>query len=103
MGEEWLGGDVANGPGGAHKINLLKRSLNEFKDRSDLLILFTDAYDVVITGTQNEILNRYNQMNSERDHKLKGISLYLRFGPDDTIFQGILDKHSRHNSVLKVL
>ena len=77
MGEEWLGGDVANGPGGAHKINLLKRSLNEFKDRSDLLILFTDAYDVVITGTQNEILNRYNQMNNERDHKLKGISLYF--------------------------
>ena len=77
MGEEWLGGDVANGPGGAHKINLLKRSLNEFKYRSDLLILFTDAYDVVITGTQNEILNRYNQMNNERDHKLKGISLYF--------------------------
>ena len=74
MGEEWLGGDVANGPGGAHKINLLKRSLNEFKERDDLLILFTDAYDVVITGTQDELLGRYNQMNKDRENKLKGIS-----------------------------
>jgi len=81
MGEEWLGGDVANGPGGAHKINLLKRSLKEFKDRSDLLILFTDAYDVVITGNQNEILNRYNQMNNERDHKLK-----VLFSAEDLIW-----------------
>ena len=73
MGEEWKGGDVANGPGGAHKINLLKKSLDEYKQRSDVVILFTDAYDVVVTGTENEILNRFKQMNTIRENKMKGI------------------------------
>ena len=74
MGEEWKGGDVANGPGGAHKINLLKNALDKYKGRSDLLILFTDAYDVVVTGTEKEILDRYEEMNTFRENKMKGIS-----------------------------
>ena len=28
--------------GGGHKINLLKEGLKEFRDRDDLIIMFTD-------------------------------------------------------------
>ena len=73
MGEEWKGGDVANGPGGAHKINLLKKALKNYGDRKDLLILFTDAYDVVVTGTQDEIVARFNSMSRERGNQMKGM------------------------------
>ena len=74
---EWKGGDVAKGPGGAHKINMMKNALKEYSDREDLIILFTDAYDVVVTGSKDEILNRFDQMNKVRDGKMKGIVLLL--------------------------
>ena len=63
---------MANGVGGAHKINLMKESLAPYKNRDDLIILFTDAYDVVITGSKDEILGRFESMNEERDGKMKG-------------------------------
>ena len=72
MGQEWKGGDMANGVGGAHKINLMKESLAPYKNRDDLIILFTDAYDVVITGSKDEILGRFESMNEERGGKMKG-------------------------------
>ena len=48
MGEEWRGGEMEDGPGGGHKINLLKKALAEYEHRSDVILLFTDAYDVII-------------------------------------------------------
>ena len=29
MGEEWRGGDMAGGPGGGHKINLLRKEVED--------------------------------------------------------------------------
>jgi hypothetical protein len=49
MGEKWLGGDM-NYPGGGFKVNLLKKALSEYKDEKDLVIMFTDSYDVIIAG-----------------------------------------------------
>ena len=42
MGVEWRGGDMAHNPGGGHKINMLKPVIAEYKERKDLLIMFTD-------------------------------------------------------------
>lgn len=42
MHQPWLGGDMANGPGGGHKINLLRENLKKYKDEEDLILMFTD-------------------------------------------------------------
>ena len=44
MNEKWRGGDVANGPGGGHKINILKNALKEYKNDNSTVIMFTDRY-----------------------------------------------------------
>lgn len=65
MGEAWKGGDdMANSPGGGHKINLLKEELENYKDRQDLIIMFTDAYDVVFLGDPQEILEKFSKFNA---------------------------------------
>ncbi len=66
MGEKWLGGDM-NYAGGGFKVNLLKQELAaivEDEDRDDkadnnLVVMFTDAYDVVITGGADKILETF--------------------------------------------
>ena len=50
MGEEWKGGDIANSPGGAFKINLLRKEMENHKNDWDLIVLFSDSYDVVAVG-----------------------------------------------------
>ena len=47
MGEEWKGGDIANAPGGAFKINLLRKEMEKHKNDWELIVLFSDSYDVV--------------------------------------------------------
>jgi len=40
---------MAHNPGGGHKINLLKPVIAEYKDKKNLLIMFTDRLDYFIT------------------------------------------------------
>lgn len=51
LDDVWQGGDM-EGKGGGHKINILKRDLEPYKDREDLIIMFTDRYkqDLVDKG-----------------------------------------------------
>ncbi len=63
MGEEWLGGDM-NHPGGGFKVNLLKKELSSVSDRSDLIVLFTDSYDVIFTAGAKEILAKYKRADA---------------------------------------
>lgn len=42
MNQQWRGGDVANGPGGGHKINILKDALKEYKNDENTVVMFTD-------------------------------------------------------------
>ncbi len=58
LGDPWLGGDM-NYPGGGYKINLLKKELETLKDKEDLIVLFTDSYDVVLTGSAEEIVKAF--------------------------------------------
>lgn len=61
LNETWNGGNMKEGCGGGQKINLLKKELSEYSEEklSKTIIMFTDSYDVIITGNQNEILERY--------------------------------------------
>lgn len=64
LGETWDGGDVANTVGGGQKINLLKEGLKDYKDRDDLIIMFTDSYDVVLTAGVTDILEKFRKLNA---------------------------------------
>ncbi|XP_014782723.1 multifunctional procollagen lysine hydroxylase and glycosyltransferase LH3 [Octopus bimaculoides] len=64
MGTKWEGGDMDMGVGGGHKINLLKDELKQYSDRKDLIIMFTDSYDVVFTNGSEDILSKYKKLGS---------------------------------------
>jgi hypothetical protein len=64
MGEEWRGGDVARFAGGGHKINMLVRDLAPYKDDKELVIMFTDSYDVVLLAGQDTILSKFSDFES---------------------------------------
>ncbi|KAL7077406.1 hypothetical protein ACQ4LE_003240 [Meloidogyne hapla] len=57
LGEEWKGGHM-NFEGGAQKIRLLRENLLPYKD-DDLIVLFTDAYDVLINSNSETILRTF--------------------------------------------
>lgn len=63
MGSEWLGGNMLS-VGGGYKINLLKKAMEELKDEKDIIVMFTDSYDVIITGNSEEILNAFQKMEA---------------------------------------
>ncbi|VBB31903.1 unnamed protein product [Acanthocheilonema viteae] len=59
MGEKWQGGNTRIEQGGGQKIRILRKSLEEYKDRNDLIILFVDAYDVIFWGNEEQILRKF--------------------------------------------
>ena len=42
MNEKWLGGDLAMGPGGGHKIKLLIRCMKQYKEEENMIAMVTD-------------------------------------------------------------
>ncbi|XP_045163177.2 procollagen-lysine,2-oxoglutarate 5-dioxygenase 2-like isoform X2 [Mercenaria mercenaria] len=63
LGTEWRGGDMT-AQGGGHKINILKEELAQYKDREDLILMFTDSYDVVITAGASEVLEKFSKLDA---------------------------------------
>ena len=61
-GVKWEGGTM-EGQGGGHKINLVKKYMENLDD-SDVLV-FLDGYDTFLSDNLDEILYRYREMNSE--------------------------------------
>nr|CAD2173598.1 unnamed protein product [Meloidogyne enterolobii] len=57
LGEEWKGGNMYS-EGGAQKIRLLRENLLPYKD-DNLIVLFTDAYDVLINSNSETILRTF--------------------------------------------
>ena len=64
MGQEWRGGDIAKYSGGGHKVNILKENLAKYAGREDLIIAFTDSYDVVFTASADEILEKLKKFDA---------------------------------------
>ena len=49
------------GPGGGHKVNLLREYINKLPDND--VVLFTDAYDVFYADNLETITERYLGFN----------------------------------------
>ncbi|XP_048505479.1 procollagen-lysine,2-oxoglutarate 5-dioxygenase isoform X1 [Athalia rosae] len=64
LGEIWKGGDVQRFPGGAHKINLLKKKLEAYKDETEKIVLFTDSYDVIFLNNLNAIVEKFKSFDA---------------------------------------
>lgn len=64
MGEEWKGGDMSQ-PGGGYKINLLKEELAYYKDDKNLIIMFTDSYDVLLLAGKDEIVQKFKAFDAK--------------------------------------
>ncbi|OWF41242.1 procollagen-lysine,2-oxoglutarate 5-dioxygenase 1-like isoform X2 [Mizuhopecten yessoensis] len=64
FGQEWEGGNMELGVGGGQKINMMKEGLQEFAGRDDLLLMFTDSYDVVFTNTAEELLKKFKKFDA---------------------------------------
>lgn len=63
LNTKWNGGNMALGPGGGQKINLLYDTLTELRD--DQLILVTDSYDVIMSANSKEIIDKYKKFNKK--------------------------------------
>ncbi|XP_063681239.1 procollagen-lysine,2-oxoglutarate 5-dioxygenase-like [Bolinopsis microptera] len=58
MNEKWLGGDM-NYPGGGFKVNLLKKAMEQYKEEDDMIVMFTDSYDVIFLADREEIVDNF--------------------------------------------
>lgn len=63
LGLHWNGGDVANGPGGGQKINLLRPALETLPPERP--VLFVDGYDTVVTRHARDILASWREAAGE--------------------------------------
>ncbi|KAK7094083.1 procollagen-lysine,2-oxoglutarate 5-dioxygenase 1-like [Littorina saxatilis] len=63
MGETWKGGNM-NFAGGGFKVNLLKKEVEKHRDDENLIIMFTDSYDVVFTEGAETILERFAKFDA---------------------------------------
>ena len=59
---DWAGTDM-QGPGGGHKVNLVRDYLDTLPEND--ILLFTDAYDVFFTNNLQEIVKRYMDASVE--------------------------------------
>uniref|UniRef100_A0A914W011 procollagen-lysine 5-dioxygenase n=1 Tax=Plectus sambesii TaxID=2011161 RepID=A0A914W011_9BILA len=61
LGEKWNGGDTRYEAGGGQKIRILRDALEPYKDRSGLLVMFVDAYDVILNADAKEMIERFHE------------------------------------------
>ncbi|XP_038602290.1 procollagen-lysine,2-oxoglutarate 5-dioxygenase 1 [Tachyglossus aculeatus] len=64
LGEDWSSQDGPTASGGGQKVRLLKSALEKHADKEDLVILFTDSYDVVFASGPKELLKKFKQAKS---------------------------------------
>lgn len=63
LNTDWKGGNMADGPGGGQKINLLMKELSKLKDEQ--IVLVTDSYDVIMSANSKEIIDKYKAFNKD--------------------------------------
>merc|ERR1712071_238652 len=64
MGEEWKGGDMTNSVGGGQKVLMMRQALESYKDDPEMMILFTDAYDVLFNANRQQIVEQFNKFDA---------------------------------------
>lgn len=59
MNEEWRGGDMERDPGGGQKVNIIKKGIEKYKDDEDLIVVFTDSYDVIASQDSSKVIEKF--------------------------------------------
>uniref|UniRef100_A0A4W3H928 procollagen-lysine 5-dioxygenase n=2 Tax=Callorhinchus milii TaxID=7868 RepID=A0A4W3H928_CALMI len=62
-GEEWRGGLAFNSIGGGQKVRLLKEEMRKHADRQDLVVLFTESFDIIFASGPDELLSKFQRAN----------------------------------------
>ncbi|XP_061456626.1 procollagen-lysine,2-oxoglutarate 5-dioxygenase 1 [Rhineura floridana] len=65
LGEDWHGGEDQRTAGGGQKVRLLKSALEDYTEKEDLVILFTESYDVIFASGPTELLKKFRQAKSK--------------------------------------
>lgn len=60
LGRPWAGGEMANGPGGGQKVNLLRPALQALPPERP--VLFIDGYDTLVTRSARDILDAWQAL-----------------------------------------
>uniref|UniRef100_A0A9L9PXC2 Procollagen-lysine,2-oxoglutarate 5-dioxygenase 2 n=1 Tax=Homo sapiens TaxID=9606 RepID=A0A9L9PXC2_HUMAN len=63
QGEEWRGGDGINSIGGGQKVRLMKEVMEHYADQDDLVVMFTECFDVIFAGGPEEVLKKFQKAN----------------------------------------
>ncbi|XP_045395364.1 procollagen-lysine,2-oxoglutarate 5-dioxygenase 2 isoform X3 [Lemur catta] len=63
QGEEWRGGYGINSIGGGQKVRLMKEVMEHYAHQDDLVVLFTECFDVIFAGGPEEVLKKFQKMN----------------------------------------
>uniref|UniRef100_A0A452S521 procollagen-lysine 5-dioxygenase n=1 Tax=Ursus americanus TaxID=9643 RepID=A0A452S521_URSAM len=63
QGEEWRGGDGINSIGGGQKVRLMKEVMEHYANQEDLVILFTECFNVIFAGGPEEVLKKFQKSN----------------------------------------
>ena len=65
LNEEWTGGNESrlDYPGGGQKVNILKNTIKDMVD--DMLVIFTDGYDVLYNEGLNKIIDKFKTFNTK--------------------------------------
>ena len=50
---------MIKGPGGGHKVVLLKKYLENFADTDERLLIFSDCYDAVVSGSPDQVIEKF--------------------------------------------
>ncbi|XP_038604650.1 procollagen-lysine,2-oxoglutarate 5-dioxygenase 2 isoform X2 [Tachyglossus aculeatus] len=62
-GEVWRGGEGMNSIGGGQKVRLLKEAMRDYADQEDLIVMFTECFDVIFAGGPEELLRKFQKIN----------------------------------------
>ena len=65
MGNEWRGGNVKRNTGGGQKINILLQELAKYRYDENLIIVFTDAYDVLFVQEPDELVRKFETFRAK--------------------------------------
>ena len=63
METDWPGGEASQ-PGSAFKIKLIKEELSKHLSSKNLVVLFTDSYDVILLAGKDQILGKFKNLGA---------------------------------------
>lgn len=64
LGQTWRGRGLDSSNACGYKANLIKSFLERYKEEKQQLVLYVDGYDVILAGSADDIVKRFEQSSS---------------------------------------